>query len=218
MVASGVAFEVRRIATRSAAATVRAPSRATSLEAESRRRGRESPVRVEGRCTATALLGLRLPDAAWTSFAAGGESARRGPCRPPRHLHVTLAFLGGGRARARGTSTRLRRPPRRGPLAFRGGRYRETRSVGMLVLDDRGDGRLRSLSTSRPARAARPLPARGPPLASARHRARFRSGHGCVRSCPSWGTFVPSDAAVFLSVCARPGRSTTLSSRSRLGG
>jgi 2'-5' RNA ligase len=57
---------------------------------------------------------------------------------PPEHLHVTLAFLGhrpSGELGAIGVELRAAAAAA-GPLELRPLRYRETRSVGMIVLDD----------------------------------------------------------------------------------
>ncbi|HEY0417854.1 MAG TPA: RNA 2',3'-cyclic phosphodiesterase [Gaiellaceae bacterium] len=83
---------------------------------------------------------LELPDDARAEVAAWAEREARGAGRLVRadDLHVTLAFLGsrppadGVRAahELRTASTAA------GPVELRPVRYRETRSVGMLVLDD----------------------------------------------------------------------------------
>jgi 2'-5' RNA ligase len=85
---------------------------------------------------------LDLPDGArdelhgWAVASLGG----RGRLVPARNLHVTLAFLGHRPADdPPAIPTELRaasaaaRPPALRPL-----RYRQTRSVGMIVLSDRG--------------------------------------------------------------------------------
>jgi 2'-5' RNA ligase len=73
--------------------------------------------------------------AAWQS-----ASLRRGRIVPPGNLHVTLAFLG---HRPTGEVPAIARELREasaaaGPIQLRPLRYRETRSVGMVVLDDVG--------------------------------------------------------------------------------
>ncbi len=93
------------------------------------------------------FLALRLPDPVVAALAAWQERELCERVVPPGSLHITLAFLGS-------------RPERELPAildelraaAGRAGRpvltavgYRETRSVGMLVLDDEG-GRATALA------------------------------------------------------------------------
>jgi len=118
------------------------------------------------------------------------------------HLHVTLAFLGHrpvGELDAIVDALR-RASAEPGEIRLTPARYRETRSVGMLVLEDeRGSaaaladdlqGRLERLGVYR--RESRPWL---PHLTVARWRERPR----LQPALPSVGTFVPSDAAAYLS-------------------
>jgi RNA 2',3'-cyclic 3'-phosphodiesterase len=87
------------------------------------------------------FCGLQLPDdVAGALVDWQGQHLRAGRIVPLEHLHVTLAFLGsrpadevpaiaGELAGAAAGS---------GPVSLRPGRYRETRSVGMVVLEDVG--------------------------------------------------------------------------------
>jgi 2'-5' RNA ligase len=118
------------------------------------------------------------------------------------HLHVTLAFLGhrpSGELEAIVGALR-EAAAGAGEIRLAPVRYRETRSVGMLVLDDEGgqagllagdlQERLEQLGVYR--REGRPWL---PHLTVARWRERPR----LRPELPSLGTFVPSDAAAYLS-------------------
>lgn len=121
---------------------------------------------------------------------------------PREHLHVTLAFLGHRPAsELEGVTGALRGAAAGGgEIRLEPVRYRETRSVGMLVLEDeRGNAarlagtlqeRLEELGVYR--REGRPWL---PHLTVARWRERPR----LRLEPPSVGTFVPSDAAAYLS-------------------
>jgi 2'-5' RNA ligase len=154
---------------------------------------------------------LRLPPETVDGLAEWQREAFEGVPRvrilTPDHLHVTLAFLGhrpheelGGIAEAlRGAAAKAERPL----LAVR--RYRETRSVGMLALDDDGGraqalardlhGRLEALGVYEPERREW-LP--HVTVLRFRERPRLRP------SVPDLEPFMPSDAAVYLSRL-RPG-------------
>jgi RNA 2',3'-cyclic 3'-phosphodiesterase len=149
------------------------------------------------------FLALRLPDGVLDDVERWQRAELAGVRVVPReHLHVTLAFLG-------------HRPPGEldsivgalrdaaagaGEIRLAPSRYRETRSVGMLVLEDDGEHaalfagdlqeRLELLGVYR--REGRPWL---PHLTVARWRARPR----LRLEAPSTGTFVPSDAAAYLS-------------------
>ena len=149
------------------------------------------------------FLALRLPDDALDEVEAWQREHLPGVRAVPReHLHVTLAFLGhrpagelesivGALGSAAGLAGEIRLTPVR---------YRETRSVGMLVLDDAEEAavrlagdlqeRLESLGVYR--RESRPWL---PHLTVARWRERPR----LRPDSPPRRTFVPSDAAAYLS-------------------
>jgi RNA 2',3'-cyclic 3'-phosphodiesterase len=165
-----------------------------------------SAASVDGDERLRLFLALRLPEPAldaiveWQSAAFAGVDVR---VLPRDHLHVTLAFLGARpaseleaiagelRAAAADAAPDLRLAP---------SGYRETRSVAMLTLDDAGGGavalagdvqaRLEALGVYR--REQRPWL---PHLTVARFRARPR----LRLEPPPMGTFVPSDAAAYLS-------------------
>lgn len=149
------------------------------------------------------FLALRLPDdivAALDGWAA--RELREGRRVTREHLHITLAFLGSRPAgelpcivdALRGAASTG------GTFQLEPVRYRETRSVGMVVLDDPSRGartlaadlhhRLEELRVYR--REARPWLPHVTVL-------RFRERPRLRPPLPELGTFVPSDAAVFLS-------------------
>jgi 2'-5' RNA ligase len=151
------------------------------------------------------FLGLRLPADVLDAIAAWQAANLRGSLRvvPREHLHITLAFLGhrpAGELDAVVTALRAASAEARSDLQLSTARYRETRAVSMLVLDDLGggttafaddlQGRLEGLGVYR--REGRPwLP--HVTVARFRERPRLRL------EAPAMGTFVPSDAAAYLS-------------------
>ena len=151
------------------------------------------------------FLGLRLPGPVLDAIAAwqAGHLPGRVRAVPREHLHITLAFLGHRPAGELDVIVAaLRSAAAEAPAAMRlaPGRYRETRSVAMVVLDDldgaatalAGDlqGRLEVLGAYR--REGRPWL----PHVTV---ARFRERPGLRLEPPPMGTFVPSDAAAYLS-------------------
>jgi 2'-5' RNA ligase len=153
------------------------------------------------------FLGLRPPGAALDTLAAWQEEHLPADLRivPREHLHVTLAFLGSrpaGELPAILGALRAAVEAATAPLRLTPVRYRETRSVGMLVLDDE-DGRAAALAGDLQER----LEALGvyrrerriwlPHLTVAR----FREPKGLRPPLPNRGTYVliPSDASAYLS-------------------
>ena len=149
------------------------------------------------------FLALRLPGTVLDDVETWqGEQFVGVRVVPREHLHVTLAFLGhrpavelesilGALRAAAAEAGKIRLTP---------SRYRETRSVGMLVLADEGD---------RAARLAVDLQERLERLGVYRREgrawlphltvARFRERPQVRADPPQTGTFVPSDAAAYLS-------------------
>ena len=163
-----------------------------------------SPDSVSGDEQLRLFLALRLPEPVLDVLEAWQEQHLRGARIVPRgHLHVTLAFLGSRpAAELDAVVSELRAAAADAPADLRlsPSRYRETRSVAMLALDDVGggatglaedvQGRLERLGVYR--REARPwLP--HVTVARFRERPRLRLDP------PAMGTFVPSDAAAYLS-------------------
>jgi len=143
---------------------------------------------------------------AWQAaeLAAKGEKLR---LVSPGNLHGTLAFLGAtpaARAREVAEAVREACAGREAPL-FAAERYRETRSVAMIVLRDEG-GRGESVADALFAA----LEGRGLYRREDRHWlphvtvARFRDRPRLSPSLPALGEVTPSDAAVMISRL-RPG-------------
>jgi len=149
------------------------------------------------------FLALRLPNDV-LDVVERWQSEQLGNLRvvPREHLHVTLAFLGHRPADELDSVVGALRVAAAGAgaIAFAPVRYRETRSVGMVVLSDEGgcaarlagdvQERLEQLGIYR-------IEGRAwlPHLTVARFRQRPR----LRPDLPPTGTFVPSDAAAYLS-------------------
>jgi 2'-5' RNA ligase len=151
---------------------------------------------------------LRLPADVVDALAAWQAAELRDVRIVPRpNLHVTLAFLGHRPvAETEAVVAELRAAAAAaGPLRFTVARYRETRVAGMLVCDDEGGAgalmaadlhaRLAALGVYRPEKR---------PWLPHVTVARFRRPPRLRPPLPSLRTFVPSDAAAYLSRL-RPG-------------
>jgi 2'-5' RNA ligase len=150
------------------------------------------------------FLALDLPVAAVDVLEAWVEAHLRGGRLVPReHLHVTLAFLGSrpsGELPAIVGALRAAVVEVEGTIVLEPSRWRETRSVGMLVLHDhagvaarlagRLHERLEALDVYR--RESRPWLPHVTVL-------RFRERPRLAPPLPETGTFVPSGAAAYLS-------------------
>jgi len=150
------------------------------------------------------FLALRAPDDVLAEIERWQQEWLGGPLRivPRAHLHVTLAFLGARPARELESIVGALRAAaaRAGEIRLGPVRYRETRSVGMLVLSDEG-GRAALLAGDAQERLEQLGVYRRegrewlPHLTVARWRERPR----LRLEPPPVGTFVPSDAAAYLS-------------------
>jgi RNA 2',3'-cyclic 3'-phosphodiesterase len=184
-----------------------------------------SPTSVGGDERLRLFLGLRLPGAALDALEAWQRAQLEGMRVVPRaQLHVTLAFLGhrpagdlpgvlGALHAAAGAVP--------GQIHLRPARYRETRSVAMLVLDDE-EGRAGALAADLHAR----LEALGVYRREARpwlpHLTvgRFRSPPGLRPELANMRTYVliPSDASAYLSRLRPAGAEYEVLESAALGG
>jgi 2'-5' RNA ligase len=168
------------------------------------------------------FCGLRLPDRALDTLSEWqADHIQQGRPVPRDHLHVTLAFLG---HRPVGELKSILRALREaaaaaGPIRLVPERYRETRSVGMLVLNDLGgqatrlaedlQGRLESLGVYE--REARPWLAHLTVV-------RFRERPRLQPPLPDLGEVSPSDAAAYHSVLRSSGAQYFVVESFALGG
>jgi RNA 2',3'-cyclic 3'-phosphodiesterase len=168
------------------------------------------------------FCGLPFPDDVAARLASWQEEhLRGGRIVPPPNLHVTLAFLG---HRPRGELDPIADALQAAaadadPIELEVERYREGRSVGMLVLRDE-DGaatrladdvqaRLEALGVYR--REARPWLPHVTVL-------RFRQRPRLRPELPSLGRFAPSGAAVYVSRLRPGGAEYVVLESVRLGG
>ena len=168
------------------------------------------------------FCGLRLPDRALDTLSEWqADHIQQGRPVPRDHLHVTLAFLGRrpveelesilGALREAAAAA--------GPIRLVPERYRETRSVGMLVLNDLGgqatrlaedlQGRLEALGVYE--REARPWLAHLTVV-------RFRERPRLQPPLPDLGEVSPSDAAAYHSVLRSSGAQYVVVESFALGG
>jgi RNA 2',3'-cyclic 3'-phosphodiesterase len=180
-----------------------------------------SPGSVGGDERLRLFLGLQLPDAVVASLAVWQERELRGRIVPPDNLHITLAFLG---SRPSGELQPICGVLSEAAAAvalpvFELVRYRETRSVGMLVLDDAGNAA---------GELAGDLHARLEELGVYERERRdwlphvtvlrFRERPKLRPPLPDLGPFSPSDAAVYHSVLRSSGAQYVVVESFALGG
>jgi 2'-5' RNA ligase len=157
--------------------------------------------------------------ATWQREAFGG--ARDVRIVPRGNLHITLAFLGPRPAddvprvaEALGAAAAAARPP-----VLSAVRYRETRSVGMLVLSD-DEGRASAFAVDLHARLERaglytPEARQWLPHLTV---LRFRRPPRLAPEPPDFGSIVPSEAAVYHSLLRRSGAQYEIVESVALGG
>ena len=159
------------------------------------------PGTVEGDGPIRLFLALELPDDAVVELVRWGKQ-HLGHGRPVESFHVTLAFLGSQpRAALEPIVAALRRQVlSTEPFELEPVRYRETRSVGMLVLADPSGG-----ATSLAERVQRDLEDLGVYVRERRRWlphvtvVRFRERPRLDPPLPGIGPFAPSGAAALLS-------------------
>jgi RNA 2',3'-cyclic 3'-phosphodiesterase len=181
------------------------------------------PATVEGGDRVRLFCALTLPDGVLDALAEWQARLPRGDLRlvPRENLHVTLAFLGG---RPRGELPAIggeldAAAAAAGPIVLRPRRYRETRSVGMVVFDDEGGAaatlagdlheRLQRLGVYEPERR------RWLPHLTV---ARFREQPRLDPPVPELGAVGPSGAAVFISQLRPTGAQYVVVQEFGLGG
>jgi RNA 2',3'-cyclic 3'-phosphodiesterase len=179
------------------------------------------PSSVEGRERARLFCALRLPDDALDALCAWQAEHLSGRVVVRDHLHITLAFLGNRPVDELGSILAATRDAAAGarPLRLEPVRYRETRSVGMLVLSDEGGAatavaedlhdRLERLDVY--TREGRPWL---PHLTVLRFQRRLKLSP----PLPQLGPFSPSDAAVYHSVLRSSGAQYFVVESYALGG
>ena len=181
-----------------------------------------SPGSVEGDERLRLFCALRLPDPTLDHlerWQAEHFSAERLVSR--RNLHVTLAFLGSTPASELGRVVAALREAAReaDTIVLSPWRYRETRSVGMLVLEDEAGAaktlaerlfeRLEEIGVYR--REQRPWLPHVTVV-------RFRTPPRFDPPVPALGTFSPSDAAVYHSLLRPSGAQYDVLETVALGG
>ncbi len=149
------------------------------------------------------FLALRLPGDVLDEIEAWQRSELPGVRILPRdHLHVTLAFLGYRSMEELDSivSALQGAAAEAGDIRLTPVRYRETRGVGMLVLDDAG-GHATALANDVQARLERLglYERERRPWLPHLTVARWRERPGLRPAPPPGRTFVPSDAAAYVS-------------------
>ena len=163
-----------------------------------------SPGSVGGDERLRLFLALRLPEHVLDGIEAWQAARLSGVRSVPREgLHVTLAFLGhrpAGELDGILRELRAAAAAAAADLCLTPSRYRETRSVAMLVLDDEA-GRAAALAGDLQARLERLGVYRRESRPWLPHVtvARFRRPPRLRLEPPGIRTFVPSDAAAYLS-------------------
>jgi 2'-5' RNA ligase len=179
------------------------------------------PSSVEGRERARLFCALRLPDDTLDVLCAWQAEHLSARVVVREHLHVTLAFLGHrpvDELESILTATRDAAAGAR-PMQFEPVRYRETRSVGMLVLSDEG-GAATALAEDLHDRLERlgVYERENRPWLPHLTVLRFRQRPRLRPPLPELGPVSPSDAAVYHSVLRSSGAQYVVVESFALGG
>ena len=180
------------------------------------------PASVEGRERARLFCGLRLPGQALDTLHEW-QAEHIGAGRPVArdHLHVTLAFLGHRPVEELESILSALRDAAAaaGPIRLVPHRYRETRSVGMLVLSDLG-GQATGLAEDLQGRLERLGVYEREQRQWLPHLTvvRFRERPRLQPPPPDLGEVSPSDAAAYHSVLRSSGAQYVVVESFALGG
>jgi RNA 2',3'-cyclic 3'-phosphodiesterase len=176
---------------------------------------------VAGRDRLRLFCALRLPESVLDELDGWGRCALAERIVQRPNLHITLAFLGHRPAAELGAIVEATRAAARSaqPIVFEPVRYRETRSVGMLVLADE-DGAAASVAADLSERlvalgAYEPEPRPWLPHLTV---VRFNRRPRLDPPLPPLGRFSPSDAAVYHSVLRSTGAQYDVVESFALGG
>jgi 2'-5' RNA ligase len=179
------------------------------------------PASVAGRERVRLFCALRLPDTVLDTLEAWGSEHLAERIVRRANLHVTLAFLGHRPVEELDAIAAATRDAAAaaGPILLEPARYRETRSVGMLVLADEGGAatavaedlhrRLQELGVYEPE---------GRPWLPHLTVVRFQRRPRLDPPVPPLGRFSPSDAAVYLSRLSPSGAQYDVVESFALGG
>jgi 2'-5' RNA ligase len=179
------------------------------------------PASVEGRERARLFCALRLPDDAldrlceWQAEQLGGRVVVR------EHLHITLAFLGhrpvAELERILGATRDAAEDAR--PMRLEPVRYRETRTVGMVVLsDENGSATALAEDLQRRLEGLGVYERENRPWLPHVTVLRFRQRPRLRPRLPELGELSPSDAAVYHSVLRSTGAQYVVVESFALGG
>jgi 2'-5' RNA ligase len=161
-----------------------------------------SPASVGGNERLRLFLGLRLPDDTLGRLERWQEEHLSGRIVVRANLHITLAFLGSRPATDVPALAEVLAQAARdaGSIEFSARRYRETRSVGMVVLDDpTGEGGRLAEHVFDGLQALGVYEREKRPWLPHVTVLRFRAPPKLDPPAPELGTFSPSDAAVYIS-------------------
>lgn len=167
------------------------------------------------------FLGFRLPDDVLDRLERWQEAHLSGRVVTRANLHITLAFLGSRpTAELPGIVDALAQAARdAAPIELSARRYRETRSVGMVVLEDHtGEGSRLAGQIFDGLERLRVYEREKRPWLPHVTVLRFRSAPKLEPPVPDLGTFEPSDAAVYMSSLRPSGAQYEVLEHVALGG